>query len=317
MSQERLALEDDETSVAAMSDPVQEFLKKSHELVQAVDRDRPIEIRKHRAPRAFAEEEEPAKPKRSPKLKPSPQSPVRLTPVFRRTIARQNSPEKMRFGRDLDATLGSDDEAESAGYAAMLKRKRPKEGEMRISELGSRRRLSADDSGNDAEVELVQSPGKERRPHPMQLLTQRRVLPQPRVKLEIQFVQGLEFGVPCRKNQKKVQIVEEEEDEGDGEVGVPYFMVSPLAKSEDKGSRAVTPGKRKVQAQEEEEEDEEEDDDDMTIGRFFNGRSIPFMNVSDDDHVAIQFKKKVDMSDITFNLTALCEDTEEDCSDSG
>jgi hypothetical protein len=111
----------------------------------------------------------------------------------------------------------------------------------------------------------------------MQLLTHRRPITQGRARLEIQFVQGLEFGVPESE-------VEEEEEEEEAD----YFMDGPRTKV------AV-----------------EEEDDDMTIRQFFDGRSIPEMSLSDDDAAVIRFNESVDMSGLTINLTHLFEEEED------
>jgi hypothetical protein len=293
MSQERLALEDDDSPVAAASDPVQEFLKKSRWLLQSIGDDPPIEV-PHRPlppPPVFSDDDPPKPKKRIPVRRPSPErepsfARVRApSPPFSRVSPRQNSPERMRFGRPPDSPfMALDSDEEPPGYAEMLRRRREaasaRQGEMRVSDLGTRRR----DTRDDTEVSLDSSPGrKKKRPHPMQLLTRRGEPRRPR--LEIELVNSLEFGVPAR--------TEEEDDETDA---LPYFDASPVGKPRTT-RRARDSG--------------EEDDDDMTIRRFFDGRTIPVINVSDDDP-EIKVSESIGFSGLLAALNEAYEEEEED-----
>jgi hypothetical protein len=117
--------------------------------------------------------------------------------------------------------------------------------------------------------------------HPMQLLTQRRQIAPAHPKLEIQFVQGLTFGIDNEKESSLKSAAN----------------INELMSTSEVDESDV----HKMQEPPEEEEDEV--DNDMTIRRFFDGRTIRMIHLSDEEDQVIIEHSDIDVSELEMNLS--------------
>jgi hypothetical protein len=258
-----------------------------------------------------------------------------ITPVFRRMAPRQQEPERMRFGRAADPVFESDDE-QLVTYSAL--RKREKANPMKLSDLESSGSSGENGSAAEIKANVSSSPRVSRpagRPHPMELLTQRRVLPPERPRLRIELVQELAFGVPGR--------VEREEEE---EEVMPDFVERPVSGIAELVHRVSNRNVRAPPSEEEEQEEEQDatekpcfgeslvstieddlkrwsagqrrsdrmkadKDEPPSFRRFVRGRSVAVKNARDERSPPIRFQENIDPDDLDFNLSHLYEEEED------
>jgi hypothetical protein len=184
-------------------------------------------------------------------------------------------------GRQIPEPFRSPEEEDSAdfGYAGIRKKThRTRQQQAEVDESPQLKRKKG------IPIRMNRAPEEVPQAHPMQLLTQRRQIAPARPKLEIQFVQGLAFGV---------------DNEDEASLPKSRANIDELASESEGDDNELH---RTQEPPEEEEEEEDEVDNDATIRRFFDGRTIPMIHLSDDDDKVIIGHSDIDISGLEMNL---------------
>jgi hypothetical protein len=136
-------------------------------------------------------------------------------------------------------------------------------------------------------IRTHRAPAEVLQAHPMRLLTQRRQIAPARPMLEIEFVQGLEFGVDNEEDSSLLLLKSTANIDN---------LVSP-SETDEREVRGVQ------EPPDDEEEEEDEADEDSTIMRFFDGKTIRMIHLSDDDDKVIVGHSDIDISGLEMNLS--------------